>query len=187
LISSARYAARLRTLEDGNREWCMSRSPSEGRSLAGIRLPGGLGWRPRPTLRARWLNFWRAENLDRALAAGADPLTSDALLLRANQLAESRSRLAFADSAMRIVDEAVGDGPPTLPGPQLLQRRSVAAHSPLLMDLVERLRDNAPHGLRGLAKTHLLLCGGDSPLYMGQSPRRLKIELVRILAALDPT
>jgi hypothetical protein len=164
----------------------MSRSVSDVAPLSGISLPRGLGWRPRPGLRARWQNFWRADGLDRALAAGADPLTSDGLLLRANQLAESRARLAFADAAMRIVDEALAGGPPTLPGPQLLDRRSAATHSSLLMDLVERLRDNAPHGLRGLARTHLLLCRGDSPLYMSRSRRQLKDELVGILADLEP-
>jgi hypothetical protein len=151
-----------------------------------------IGWpadcpcsRTRPSLRARWQGFWRPDKLDRALAAGDDPLSSDGLLWRAKELTEPRQRLTFADTIELIVDEVVHAEPDLLAGPALGRRDAVMGNRSLLLVLAARLRGDGIHALRGLAMVDLLVGYADSPLYRGRSPLQLKWRLLEILAGLD--
>ena len=155
-------------------------------TLAGLPLPSRSLRRRRPTLLVRWRSFWKAAELDEALAAGSDPLASETLLWRAEQLVEPKLRRGFAETLERIVDEVVRGGPQMLSGPQLIRRDVIRDNRSLLRVLAERLRSDGPQGLRGLAKVDLLISYGDSALYRGPSSLTLKLELLEVLAALDP-
>ena len=163
------------------------RSPStETSPRSAPQLPRGLDRRLRPPLRVRLRASWKAPELDEALAMGTDPLESDLLLWRAQQLAEPDKRVGFADTIEQIVEEVTRGGPQMLPGPRLVRRDLIKDNRSLLMVLAERLRGAGPHGLRGLALVDLLVGYGDSPLYRARSPLQLKWTLLEALAALDP-
>jgi hypothetical protein len=161
-------------------------SAHERSTVAGLRLPGRSLRRRRPSLLVRWRGFWKAAELDQALAAGSDPLASEALLWRAEQLVEAKLRRGFAEALERIVDEVARGGPQMLPGPQLIRRDVIRDNRSLLLVLAERLRSDGPQALRGLAKVDLLVSYQDSALYRGPSALTLKLELLDVLAALDP-
>ena len=161
-------------------------SAHERSIVAGLRLPGRSLRRRRPSLLVRWRSLWKAAELDEALAAGSDPLASETLLWRADQLIEAEQRVRFAETLERIVDEAARGGPQMLPGPQLVRRDVIRDNRSLLLVLAERLRGDGPQGLRGLAKVDLLVSYGDSALYHGSSALQLKVELLEALVALDP-
>jgi hypothetical protein len=127
-----------------------------------------------------------APELDRELAAGADPLSSEELLGRARQLTEPHRRLEYTETIRRILEEIKHGPPQMLPGPQLVGRTAIKANRTLLMILAERLRDEGVFALPGLAMVELLVADGDSPLYRGLSPFELRLSLLETLAALDP-
>jgi hypothetical protein len=143
-------------------------------------------WRVRPRLRVRLLSHLKAAELDQQLAAGADPLSSEQLLWRAQQLTEPHRRLEYAETIQRILAEVQQGPPQMMPGPQLAGREVIKANRTLLKVLVERLRGDGVFGLRGLAMVELLVRYGDSPLYRGLSPFELRLSLLQALAALDP-
>jgi hypothetical protein len=145
-----------------------------------------LRLRARPGWLVRWRTAWKTAELDRALAGGADPLATDTLLWRADQLTEPAQRLGYADVLERLVGEVSGEPPPEQPGPPIIRRDLIKANRSLLLVLAERLRGDDPIGLRGLAMVELLVGYGDSPLYRGPSPLQLKWKLLDVLAALDP-
>ena len=142
-------------------------------------------WRARPRLRVRLFSHLKAAELDQQLAAGADPLSSERLLWRAQQLTEPHRRLEYAETIQRIFAE-IREGPPQMmPGPQLANREVIKANRTLLKALAERLRGDGVFALRGLAMVELLLRYGNSPLYRGLSPHELRLSLLQALAALD--
>jgi hypothetical protein len=143
-------------------------------------------WRTRPRLLVRLRSHLHAPELDQALAAGQDPLSSEQLLWRAQQLTEPHRRLEYAEAIRRIIAEVDQGGPQMLPGPQLVRRDVIAANRALLLVLAERTRAEQPLALRGLAMVELLVGDGRSPLYRGLSPFELRTHLLEILAALDP-
>jgi hypothetical protein len=163
--------------------------PSESAKTArpsAPQLPSGIDRRLRPRLRVRLRASLRAAELDEQLAIGVDPLCSDLLLWRAQQLVEPDERAGFAKSLETIVNEIDRGGPHRLAGPQTLCRDLVKDNRSLLLVLAERLRADGPHGLRGLAMADLLVHYRDSALYRAQSPLQLKWKLLEVLAALEP-
>lgn len=161
-------------------------SAHECSTVAGLRLHGRSVRRRRPSLLVRWRSFWKAAQLDEALAAGSDPLASETLLWRADQLIEVEQRVGFAETLERIVDEAARGGSQMLPEPRPGWREVIRANRSLLLVLAERLRGDGPQGLRGLAKVDLLVSYPGSALYTGSSALQLKVELLEALVALDP-
>lgn len=161
-------------------------SARERSTVAGLRLPGRSLRGRRPRLLVRWRSFRKAAELDEALAAGSDPLASETLLWRADQLIEVEQRVGFAETLEGVVDEAARGGPQMLPGRRPGWREVIRANRSLLLVLAERLRSDGPQGLRGLAKVDLLVGYGDSALYRGSSALQLKVELLEALVALDP-
>lgn len=143
-------------------------------------------WRARPRLLVRLRSHLKAAELDQQLAAGADPLSSDELLWRAQQLTEPHHRLEYAETIKRVLAEVEHGPPQMLPGPKLVARDVIKANRSLLLVLAERLRGEGVFGLRGLAMVELLVRYGDSPLYRGLSPFELRLSLLQTLAALDP-
>jgi hypothetical protein len=134
----------------------------------------------------RLRSHWHAPELDQALAAGADPLGSELLLWRAQQLTDPHRRLEYAEAIHRIVTEVDHGGPQMRPGPQVVRRDVIEANRALLLVLAERMRAEQPLALRGLAMVELLVGDGTSPLYRGLSPSVLRSCLLEILATLDP-
>jgi len=141
--------------------------------------------RKRPTLRLRLRTAWNADELDEALASGADPLASQELALRAAQLVEPGKRTELAQSLELVVEQVVAGGPsPT--GPTILRREPVSRNRSGLLALAWRLRGDGLQCLPGLAMADRLVGFGDSPLYMALGPLQLLHRIEEILAALEP-
>jgi hypothetical protein len=125
----------------------------------------------------------RASKLTRALAAGADPIDSDELSLRAGQLRSREAREAVALSlrgAMRLANlNPVGPGY----APRI-NRMAVRRCREPLGELVERLEGEEILEPSGLAKAWLLVRDGGSALFE-PTAASLADELGAILAALD--
>ena len=159
--------------------------PQISRPIAKSLHPGVWG-RVRPGLLVRLRASWKAAELGEALAAGADPLASEELLWRAQQLTEPKERMAIAESIARVVAEIDRGGFDVRSGPQIVKRDLIKDNRSLLLVLAERLRDDGPHDLRGLAMAELLVHFGDSPLYRARSPLELRWKLLDILTVLYP-
>jgi hypothetical protein len=101
-----------------------------------------------PGLAARVKARWQRKRLDAALAGGADPRTTSALGLRAEQLrtAEERGRLAMA-----LVDA-------------VHRRAEVGDCAEDLLALARRLRDDLPIDSRGVAMAARLVDDPKGPL-----------------------
>ena len=180
-------------------KWCVSTIGVVGvvahdRPMASIRLHRGHDeWRltgqrlrKRPTLRARLRAAWNADELDEALADGADPLASDDLALTALRLVKPARRVELAQSLERVVEQVAARGPSPLPGPTILRREPISRNLGPLLALAARLRAGSPHCLRGLAMADRLVRYGDSPLYMALDPLQLRYRVEETLAALEP-
>jgi hypothetical protein len=140
----------------------------------------------RPGWLVRFRTAWKTAELDRALAGGADPLASDTLLWRAEQLTEPALRLTYADVLQRLVGDIRVGEPVKVSATPVIRRDLIKANRSLLLVLAERLRSDELIGLRGLAMVELLVGYGDSALYCAPSPLQLKWALLDVLAALDP-
>jgi len=110
--------------------------------------------------------FLHQADLDAALAAGADPGESPELALRARRLAGSRHRAALAEGLERAVRHAERGEAPRI-GCTPLARRSMRACRPALLNLAQDLRAAEDARPAGLARAHVLLTDGLSPLYLG--------------------
>lgn len=149
-------------------------------------LPAELRRRCRPGLRVRWRSRRHAAELDQLLAEGADPLASDELLCRAQMLAEPNCRLGLADTIEAVVRLVDNGSPQGIGLPRILRRDVIRRNRRLLLALAERLRSQGLLDLRGLARAELLVSFGDSVMYQGAGPAKLRVQLVDLLAALDP-
>jgi hypothetical protein len=106
----------------------------------------------------------RGTRLDRALAAGVDPLTSPALAARAELLLTRRLREAVASSIYQTLkDASVGVPPNSVRVPPA--RDAVRRNRRELLELAAELRQATDVSARGVAATCLLLGDGSGPLY----------------------
>lgn len=106
----------------------------------------------------------RATSLDRALAQGADPLTSPALTARADLLQTGRMREAVASSIyVTLKDASLGVPPSSVRVPPA--RDAVRHNRRELLELAAELRQASDVSARGVAATRLLLGDGAGPLY----------------------
>ena len=164
----------MRTGRIRTRRWLPGRSlarRSRGLLLGGVWLRGRT--------------WWRAYDLDRQLARGADPLESDELSLRAGQLGSARTRARLA-CALRGAVELADRQPDPLRMPLGPIRRSeIRANRELLLELAERLRTARPLGVEGLAMTSLLIDDAPSPLYHDDASRSLTVTAFEALVALE--
>jgi len=135
-----------------------------------------------------WLRFatWRqAHELDKQLARGTDPITSDELSLRAGQLASARRRGRFACVLRGAVELADAPYDPFRMGRPVIRRAQVQENRELLLELADRLRAGGYLHPRGLAITSLLVGDGVSALYSNGPGSSLNASVGRALLALD--
>jgi hypothetical protein len=125
---------------------------------AGTRPPRSSG------LITRLKAFAGRLELDRRLAAGANPDTSPELARRAHVLRGWRVRHHLADSLEQVIVEAVA--PPRERGAAIpVQREEVLAAQRDLLRLVAALRSEPPAPVRGIAAVSVLLTDGTGPVY----------------------
>jgi hypothetical protein len=139
----------------------------------------------RPTLGLRLTTRWHRDRLDEQLARGADPGDSPELNLRSRQLESRAVRLELADTVGFVVREAhMHQAAP--PARLSLRRAEVRRCLNDLLALAERLRDDRPVDVRGVAMTRLLLTDGASALYDVAAPLSLQHTVRSARLALDP-
>jgi hypothetical protein len=80
----------------------------------------------------RCLTCWRALDLDRQLAGGADPIESDELSLRVGQLGSAKTRTRLACALRGAVDQASRTADPLFKPPLQLQREAVRTNRDLV-------------------------------------------------------
>jgi hypothetical protein len=133
----------------------------------------------------RWVTSWHARELDRQLAAGADPMRSDELSLRVGQLGSSRNRRRVACELRSAVALAERDAYPVVVAAPPIRRAAVRANSELLLEIAERLSSCDPVGVRGLAIASQLIEDRRGPLYCDNADRSLTVTAFEALVALD--
>jgi hypothetical protein len=129
--------------------------------------------------------WWNATDLDRRLAAGDDPRSTDALALRARRILTRRSRSRLAGGLAGAMGRARAGGSPftaavTPRSRDVLEARTVIAA------LERELRGDQPVAARGVAMVRLLLVDGNGPLYRPSPPGLLGSRLRAAAAALRP-
>jgi hypothetical protein len=127
---------------------------------------------------------WRARELDHQLAAGADPMQSDALSLRVGQLGSTTSRRRIACALRGAVALAERDAYPVMAAPRI-QRSAVRTSGGLLLEIAERLLSLDPVGVRGVAIASQLIEDRRGPLYRDDAARPLTVTAFEALVALD--
>jgi hypothetical protein len=122
----------------------------------------------------------RAADLDRRLAAGADPMQSDELSLRAGQLGSAGTRSRLAAALREAVAVANGRHAPLIS--TRLQRPGIRENEDQLLALADRLGDGEPLGIEGIAKTARLVDDHSSPMYRagGALPEFLSAALAAL-------
>jgi hypothetical protein len=127
----------------------------------------------------------RVRELDRQLAAGADPMQSDELSLRVGQLGSSRSRRRLACALRGAVALAERDAYPVMAAAPPMQCAAVRASGGLLVEIAERLLSCEPVGVQGLAIASQLIDDRRGPLYRDKAARPLTVTAFEALVALD--
>jgi hypothetical protein len=153
-------------------------------------VPGGrLARRTRGlVLGGVWLRLvtWsRSSALDRELAAGVDPLTSDELSLRAGQLQSAKSRTRLACGLRGAVNLSGRAFDPLALQPSRIRRSEVQANKDLLLELADRVRAT-PVSTEGLARTSVLIADSSSPMYRSSEGPPLRVAAFEALVALEP-
>jgi hypothetical protein len=121
--------------------------------------------------------------LDRALAAGVDPLANPALARRASVLVSRRMRRRLACGLERVAIE--GERPAGgLTAAVPVQRREVIVARDDLLLLAAALRGEAHPDPRGVAGASLLLSDGCGPVFAPSAPGALRRAVRRIAAAM---
>jgi hypothetical protein len=140
--------------------------------------------RPSLALRARvWL---KTIELDAALAGGDDPTRTPELALRSEQLAGPKKHEQLAETILRVITIADRHKKEAVITPLApFKPWQIDANRSLLLALAERLRDNRPHALQGVAMTALMLEDGTGPLLFGTGPATLERAVRACLSALD--
>jgi hypothetical protein len=110
----------------------------------------------------------RAPSLDRQLAAGRPPRSSQALAIRAREIVTPAARRELAQRWTRVLDEAHRQPVPrfvVVP----LQRNAVIAAGQDLHEMISVLTSGLPIDARGAAMASSLLRDGTGPLYNHRS------------------
>jgi hypothetical protein len=116
---------------------------------------------------------WQVGRLDRALAAGADPLDSTALGARARALCDPGMREMLASAIYGLLEQAS-----RRPGIwTLVARRAVQRNRAELLALAAALRQAPVVAPRGVAATRLLVTNGGGPLYNEDESGELEVAV----------
>jgi hypothetical protein len=135
-------------------------------------------------LALRLRTAWRAPQLDRALARGVEPDSAE-LALRAKQLASRPSRTDLASALKAAVGRAHSQPLPLDPRTPI-RRDEVSRQSETLMGLAERLREDRPVDVQGVAMVRILVGDGTSSLYSNKGLDSLGHVARAALRALEP-
>lgn len=136
-------------------------APSEVFPARVVRVVARIAWYQTLRLRVRW-SHW---SLDEKLAAGVDPATDPALILRAAQLGSARNRRRLSAWLERLVKDSDA-APPTFSAAVPTARDQVLEARGSLLFLAHLLRDAERLRPRGIAMVQRLLTDGGSVLYM---------------------
>ena len=147
--------------------------------------PRRAGSARRERRRSSWLIALRCrlrrKVIDRELAAGADPESSDCRHMRASQLTSESNRESLAAAYERLLRAATSFPPlDVLP----VNWRAVRAARPRLERLAERLREDRGVRAQGVARARLLLADRDTALHDKDRESRLMDEVRSMLALL---
>lgn len=126
-----------------------------------------------------------AARLDRELASGISPQTSEALALRARRIAGRGNRVTVASELARALFSAE-DAAPGFTAAELAHHHEVLAERTVIAAVERRLRAPEPVAPRGMAMLHVLLAKGASPLHQSGEPGALGSQLRAAAAALQP-
>jgi hypothetical protein len=146
-----------------------------------------FAWYQALRLRVIWLHW----SLDTELAAGVDPASDPALILRAAQLRSPKHRCRLAASVERLVGEAKAPRLPALTVAVPVVREPIleARDSLLFLAYLLRHADRLPP--RGVAMVQRLLTDGGSVLYTDTARGAVELQVETILDCLvdhpDPT
>jgi hypothetical protein len=140
---------------------------------------------PAQRLRLELTVWWRAAELDRQLAAGASPRTSDALTLRAQRITTRRSRAPLANGLAGALRSAQDNGPHFTSAVRPNAREVLDARA-VLGAIERRLRAPEPVAAQGVAMIRSLLTDGNGLLYRPGGPGELGSRLRAAAAALEP-
>jgi hypothetical protein len=147
-------------------------------------LPRREGRLP-PRERRSWLLAvrcrMRRKAIDKELAAGVDPDSTECRHRRASELTGPRNRQALAAALERHIAAATSIPPlDVLP----VNWRGVHTASPRLERLAQRLREDPQVRAQAVARVQLLLTDGDSALYAKGDDMSLASEVRSTLALL---
>lgn len=149
---------------------------------SGVRAPRRSA--RRRSVRLALTVWWRATDLDLALAAGADPWTRDDLAARARRLTSARSRTGIAKSLAGVVRSA-GNTTPRFTSAVRPCCEDVLEAAAVIGSIERRLRAPGPVNAEGVAMVRLLLIDGNGPLYQPGDPGALTDCLRTAAAALS--
>jgi hypothetical protein len=114
--------------------------------------------------RGRLRSRLHPHDLDRALAAGVDPLATPAIAARARYLCSRRSRETLASAIYFVLQRASSRTRPS-PAHVPIARESIGRNRAALLGLAADLRQPAEVCAQGVAITRLLVTEGAGPLY----------------------
>ena len=140
----------------------------------------------RPSLVLRARVWFKNVEIDTALAGGDDPTRTPELALRAEQLADPHTRARLATAIERLIAITDRGNRAAIATPLAPFRPwQVNANRSLLLGLADRLRDQGPHALPGVAMTSLMLEDGRRPLSFDDRSVTLERAVRACLTALD--
>jgi hypothetical protein len=131
----------------------------------------------------RCVTLWHVRDLDRKLAAGADPMQADELSLRVGQLGSPGTRVRLANALRGAVELANGHHSPLIT--TRLRCQEIQKSEEQLRALADRLRDGEPLGVQGLAMAARLVNDRSGPLYRERAARSLPVAAFEALIALE--
>jgi hypothetical protein len=114
--------------------------------------------------------------LDQELASGADPASSPALAVRADQLLRRRYRRRLARSVERLVAEFDANRGWWFSAAVPFLREQVAEARGTLVSVAGALRDTQPVRARGVAMVSRLITNPESPLYVRNARGALQLR-----------
>jgi hypothetical protein len=129
----------------------------------------------------------RRDELDRKLAAGADPQNHGDLGRRAEELAGAEERRRIARAIDRVIDGVSGSSPPALRSVAAPGRPTVRACVPRLRAIAGRLRSDHAIPAAGVARAALLVDEPASPLFAATTTEDgLRHLLAEVAGSLEP-
>jgi hypothetical protein len=153
-----------------------------------VGFPAPLGLQTPPGSHARRGSFLaglrcrlRRGELDRELAAGADPESTECLRRRACELTARSQRAGLAAAYERLLAEA--SAPPILLRAPV-NRGGVRESAPRLAHLATRLREDPDVRAQGVARARVLLTDAAGPLYAPHGGPRFGDAVRSALASL---